>query len=190
MDHNKAIYHKFTTIRKQFQNAYTTISIKNITKAVVRHPRHVTVGLLLLLFIWFLVAATKHRVLVFRRDNLSDRKKKALHDESVSKTSNRPLGVWMPINFERPAATQYPNWNIHQTEPRPYRPFKYGSYHITMGLRTMEWNEWIELDNQYLKFHAIKAKRIEERGNKCCKTAPEAYDGAIELLEELYAKQN
>ena len=51
--------------------------------------------------------------------------------------------------------------------------------------RTMKWDEWIELDNQYEKFHADKARRIEERGHKCCKTAPEAFDGACELLEEL-----
>lgn len=42
-----------------------------------------------------------------------------------------------------------------------------------------------ELDNHYLKYHADKKKRIEERGEKCFGTAPEAMDGAIELLEEL-----
>lgn len=51
----------------------------------------------------------------------------------------------------------------------------------------MQWNEWIELDNEYLKFHSIKASRIAERGEKCCKTAPEAWDAATELLEELCA---
>ena len=43
-----------------------------------------------------------------------------------------------------------------------------------------------ELDNHYLRYHADKARRISERGNKCYGTAPEAMDGAIELLEELY----
>ena len=54
-----------------------------------------------------------------------------------------------------------------------------------MGLRTMQWDDWIELDNHYLKFHADKTRRIEERGLTHCRTAPEAMDGAIELLEEL-----
>ena len=79
------------------------------------------------------------------------------------------------------------NWDVHTSEPLPYRPFKHGPYHITMGLRTMQWDEWIELDNHYLKFHADKKRRIDERGEKCCRTAPEVMDGAIELLEELYA---
>lgn len=43
----------------------------------------------------------------------------------------------------------------------------------------------IELDNHYLRYHADKNRRIKERGAKSCKTAPEAMDGAIELLEEL-----
>lgn len=68
----------------------------------------------------------------------------------------------------------------------------------------MKWDEWIgkilmkatstletytytgiELDNHYLRYHADKNRRIKERGVKSCKTAPEAMDGAIELLEEL-----
>ena len=56
-----------------------------------------------------------------------------------------------------------------------------------MGLRTMHWDDWIELDNEYLKYHSLKASRIVERGSKCCRTAPEAWDAAVELLEELCA---
>jgi alpha-1,2-mannosyltransferase len=54
-----------------------------------------------------------------------------------------------------------------------------------MGLRTMHWDEWIELDNSFLEYHSLKAARIAERGAKCCKTKPAALDGACELLEEL-----
>ena len=58
-----------------------------------------------------------------------------------------------------------------------------------MGLRSMQWDDWIELDNHYLKFHEDKRRRIEERGHKCCKTDldPKIWDGAVELLEELSA---
>ena len=58
-----------------------------------------------------------------------------------------------------------------------------------MGLRSMQWDDWIELDNHYLKFHEDKRRRIEERGHKCCKTDPDPkiWDGPVELLEELSA---
>ncbi|KAJ4352821.1 hypothetical protein N0V95_003929 [Ascochyta clinopodiicola] len=54
-----------------------------------------------------------------------------------------------------------------------------------MGLRTMDWDDWIELDNEYLKYHSMKASRIAARGENCCRTSPEAWDAAVELLEEL-----
>lgn len=100
----------------------------------------------------------------------------------------RPPGEWTPSDFKRPTAAPYSGWDVHSTKPIPYRPFRYGpKYYITLGLRSMKWDEWIELDNHYLKYHADKARRIEERGSKCCHTAPEAMDAAIELLEELCA---
>jgi hypothetical protein len=101
------------------------------------------------------------------------------------KGPDRTPGIWKPVHFVRPIASPYPEWNVHTTKPLPYRPFRHGPYHITMGLRTMKWDEWIELDSQFPKFHAIKSQRIKDRGAKCSKTAPEAYDGACELLEEL-----
>lgn len=104
------------------------------------------------------------------------------------RAAEREPGVWPPSPFRRPAAPPYPSWSIESTKPLPYRPFRYGpKYNITMGLRTMHWDDWIELDNEYTKYHAIKAARIAERGAKCCKTAPEAFDAASELLEELCA---
>jgi hypothetical protein len=54
-----------------------------------------------------------------------------------------------------------------------------------MGLRSVHHNDWIELDSHYPKYHADKARRIDERVAKCCKTAPEAYPAALELLEAL-----
>ncbi|CAG8242086.1 unnamed protein product [Penicillium salamii] len=98
----------------------------------------------------------------------------------------RPPGEWTPSSFQRPTAAPYTDWNVHSTKPLPYRPFRYGpKYFVTLGLRSMNWDEWIELDNHYLKYHADKARRIEERGSKCCHTSPEAMDGALELLNEL-----
>jgi hypothetical protein len=44
-----------------------------------------------------------------------------------------------------------------------------------------------EIDNTYPRFHADKAARILDRGSKCSRTDPSAFDGACELLEELCA---
>ena len=144
-------------------------------------------GLLLILFsIWLVFrAVTNLSTRGTQRAPSTDVEKPARQSTGKPRAPERPLGVWTPIEFNRPAPEPYPEWDLYKTLPLPYRPFRYGPYHITMGLRAMKWEEWIELDNHYLKYHAEKAERIKARGEKCCKTAPEAFDGAVELLEEL-----
>jgi len=121
------------------------------------------------------------------RPNTPDLEKPAARSSTSFKAPQREPGVWTPIDFKRPAAAPAPNWDVHTSKPNPYRPFRWGPYHITMGLRNMNWDDWIELDNHYFRFHADKAQRIIERGTKCSYTDsdPKVYDGAIELLEEL-----
>lgn len=162
-------------------------SIKGITSVIGDHLKILIHGVIFFSGVtWLLVtAALKRKKRITKRVGPPDLEKPGAKRGTSFKSPERALGVWVPVDFKRPVTAPYPNWDVHKTEPIPYRPFKYGPSHITMGLRNMDWDEWIELDNQFLEWHDIKAKRIEERGDKCCRTAPEAYDGAIELLEEL-----
>ncbi|KAK5464530.1 hypothetical protein LTS15_001092 [Exophiala xenobiotica] len=115
---------------------------------------------------------------------------------TIEKASSRPStkfaaaarkpGTWTPSSFTRPKPPPYPDWSITGTKPLPYRPFRHGpKYFVTMGLRNVKFDDWIELDNHYPRYHADKARRIAERGSKCCRTAPEALPAALELLDEL-----
>ncbi|PGH37097.1 alpha-1,2-mannosyltransferase [[Emmonsia] crescens] len=150
-----------------------------------KYPLNDLVPILLLLCVssWAIAAhCQRFTTRPSSRPGTADIEKPALK----AKATNRNPGEWIPSDFKRPDAAPYPNWDVHTTKPIPYRPFKYGpNYFVTMGLRSMKWDEWIELDNHYLRFHADKARRILERGDKCCMTAPEAVDGVIELLDEL-----
>jgi len=105
--------------------------------------------------------------------------------EKASPAARKP-GTWTPSSFTRPKPPPYPDWSITATKPLPYRPFRYGpKYFVTMGLRNIKFDDWIELDNHYPRYHADKARRIKERGSKCCRTHPEALPAAYELLDEL-----
>lgn len=168
----------------------THVGIETSIRTLADHSKPIFYGLLATSLLIYLLTTALHRIRNLRprpRPNTPNLEKPTIsHKPPASlKTPPRPQGTWPPVPFTRPAASPYPNFDVHKTEPIPYRPFRYGPYHITMGLRTMKWDEWIELDNQYLKFHADKARRIRERGERCCRTAPEAYEGAVELLEEL-----
>ena len=145
-------------------------------------------AILAVLFVWLLATKLlKRNKLETLQPRTPDLEKPSARRANNLKAPERPPGVWTPIEFKRPDPAPYPDWDVYKTAPLPYRPFRHGPYHITMGLRTMQWDEWIELDNHYMKFHHDKAQRIKEKGFSHCRTAPEAMDGAIELLEELWA---
>ncbi|KAK6456224.1 uncharacterized protein RJT20DRAFT_42446 [Scheffersomyces xylosifermentans] len=98
---------------------------------------------------------------------------------------NRAFGVWTPdYDFKTPIPPPFRYWDYKKTKPMPYRAFKH-KYTITMGIRNMEWDSWIELDNEWLKYHETKLKRFAEKGEDLYKTAPRAMGAAYELLDEL-----
>lgn len=104
------------------------------------------------------------------------------------KQKQRVWGQWQPSSYRRPRAPPYPDFDIHRTKPLPYRPFRYGpNYAVNLGIRNMRMEDWIELDNEFFKFHDAKLERIQERGERLCRTAPEARPAALELVEELAA---
>ncbi|KAH6670908.1 hypothetical protein F5X68DRAFT_175457 [Plectosphaerella plurivora] len=93
---------------------------------------------------------------------------------------------WVPSSFRTPRPPPYPDFSFTDTKPLPYRAFRYGpKYNVTMGLRALDHADWIEMDNQYPKFHADKARRLADRGAQISRTDPEAYAAAYELLDEL-----
>ncbi|KAI1504622.1 alpha-1,2-mannosyltransferase [Biscogniauxia marginata] len=150
-----------------------------------RLPQPAYISIILL----FLVTSTA--VYVVRRQRVKQRTARPSTPttprlEKALKPPPRELGKWTPSDFRTPKPDPYPNWSIEHTKPLPYRPFRYGpKYHVTMGLRSIQLADWIELDNHFPRYHADKARRIKEKGSKLCGTAPEAYPAAVELLEEL-----
>ncbi|KAG9219533.1 hypothetical protein CCMSSC00406_0009772 [Pleurotus cornucopiae] len=106
-------------------------------------------------------------------------------------SKHRKFGEWTPIDFSYPEISRHDK-DLEDIQPIPYRPFKPGSYHVTMGIRPMPWDEWIELDNEYAAYHRIRSHRLHTRGPKALAFLPakvgvvnSAYEAAIELVHEL-----
>ncbi|KAI5124771.1 hypothetical protein M0805_005405 [Coniferiporia weirii] len=97
-------------------------------------------------------------------------------------------GEWSPVKFTYPAFPPCETL-IENRKPSPYRPFRWGKYNITMGIRSMPWEEWIETDNQFSKYHAIRAERILRLKDKVVDTLPPRVGipgGAIAAKELCY----
>ena len=88
--------------------------------------------------------------------------------------------------FKAPRPKPYAGWSIEATKPLPYRPFKH-KYFITMGIQSMDLDDWIELDNDWPKFHKIKLERLASaNGQELYSAEPgPPLDAAEELLEYL-----
>ncbi|KAI5797670.1 hypothetical protein EDC01DRAFT_33265 [Geopyxis carbonaria] len=141
----------------------------------------------LIVIVLFAVAVTRYCYSYFRKRSSTPLPASPPEKPSYKKPTRKP-GVWTPLPFTTPTPAPYPDWSLTSTPPLPYRPFRHGpNYFITMGLRKMAWDEWIELDNEFPSYHAQKAARIAERGARCCHTDPVALPAAYELLSELAA---
>ncbi|KAF9258169.1 hypothetical protein L218DRAFT_974977 [Marasmius fiardii PR-910] len=105
--------------------------------------------------------------------------------------TERELGEWTPVKFSYP---EFPacSSNLADMKPIPYRPFRWGQYHVTMGIRDMPWAEWIELDNDFPTYYMIRKHRLHSRGDNVLRLLPDrpgvvksARHAAVELAHEL-----
>jgi len=111
--------------------------------------------------------------------------------ESNGNKDRRP-GDWTPVDFAYPLVTPVAE-ALDQITPRPYRPYKPGRYHVTMGIRQMDWQSWVEVDSDFPAYYRLRATRLASpRGPKLFATLPDrpqlvrgGTDAARELVHEL-----
>ncbi|KAJ4360017.1 uncharacterized protein N0V89_000576 [Didymosphaeria variabile] len=64
--------------------------------------------------------------------------------------------------FRTPLPEPAEGYKLELTEPKLYRPFRHGKNFVTMGIRKMDWNEWIEMDSNFVRYHDIKVQQLEK----------------------------
>ncbi|KAF9259103.1 hypothetical protein L218DRAFT_1004180 [Marasmius fiardii PR-910] len=125
-----------------------------------------------------------------RREQPQGRTSSATKEKSGAE-KEREWGEWTPVKFAYPEFPAY-TLNLSDIKPIPYRPFRWGQYHVTMGIRDMPWGEWIELDKDFPTYYAIRNHRLHSRGDNVLRILPDrpgivgsAYHAAVELAHEL-----
>ncbi|PSS32006.1 hypothetical protein PHLCEN_2v2248 [Hermanssonia centrifuga] len=124
-------------------------------------------GALLLHRLLFRVAITPPSV----SDNVSPKQIGSTTAKLFTNHGSRPAGEWIPVDFDYPHVDKCLN-AVSDIKPIPYRPFKWGDYHVTMGIRSMPWDDWVELDNQFLQYHRIREERVKTKGDRLIQTLP------------------
>ncbi|KIK99705.1 hypothetical protein PAXRUDRAFT_8719 [Paxillus rubicundulus Ve08.2h10] len=100
------------------------------------------------------------------------------NDRDVNK--HRGNGTWTPQRFAYPEITPCPH-ELKDVKPVPYRPFRWGEYHITMGIRSMPWSEWIALDSSYQAYQRIRSFRLRTRGRDAVRVLPTREDSTVRV---------
>jgi hypothetical protein len=75
------------------------------------------------------------------------------------------LSAVAPPPFQTPTPKPAKGYKVELTDPKLYRPFRHGPNFITMGIRKMDWNEWIEMDSNFIPYHDTKVKELEKDVN-------------------------
>jgi len=63
-----------------------------------------------------------------------------------------------------------------------YRPFLDGSWRLAMGLKALDLNDWIEIDDSFAAQLAERRALLEERRDEVCLALPESLIGQAEVL--------
>ncbi|KAI5371386.1 hypothetical protein J4E82_009916 [Alternaria postmessia] len=66
------------------------------------------------------------------------------------------------IPFKTPLPRPAEGYKLELTDPKLYRPFRHGPNFVTMGIRKMHWNEWIEMDSNFIPYHDAKVRELEK----------------------------
>lgn len=91
-----------------------------------------------------------------------------------------------PEPFIKPLPNPHPE-DPNSKSPKLYRPFRHGPNFVTMGIRKLNWDNWIEMDSYFLRYHDMKAAELKKDFNEHVKYVDNAVtrDACFELNEEL-----
>ncbi|RKL28328.1 hypothetical protein BFJ72_g12559 [Fusarium proliferatum] len=91
------------------------------------------------------------------------------------------------VEWKTPSPKPLLNFDLDAKKPELYRPCRHGPNHVTMGIRKMDWNNWIEMDSNFIWYHDLKVSELEKDIDAHVQYVDNAVtrDACFEVLEEL-----
>jgi hypothetical protein len=75
------------------------------------------------------------------------------------------------------------DFNWEKTEPRAYRPFNNAPYHLTMGLKKCDYNDFLLVENTYKDVTKIRGEIVENNRDSTVLSHPMADDAIREVYD-------
>lgn len=95
---------------------------------------------------------------------------------------------WRRIVCERVAEPDTPSdrpqvFDLQALEPYPHHPFSQGGkYHMTMGLRRLDVENWLTIDKNYTTEHGVRGEILAENKHTVLRCLPGSEDACAEVL--------
>lgn len=75
-------------------------------------------------------------------------------------------------------------FDLQALETYPHRPFSQsGKYHMTMGLRKLDVENWLTVDKNYMTQHRIRAGLLADKKMRVLQCLPGSEDACVEVLD-------
>lgn len=75
-------------------------------------------------------------------------------------------------------------FDLQALEPYSQQPFQQsGKYHMTMGLRRLDAENWLTIDRNYISEHGIRADILSSKKKKVLQCLPGSEDACAEVLD-------
>ncbi|KAG5665540.1 hypothetical protein KAF25_009665 [Fusarium avenaceum] len=93
------------------------------------------------------------------------------------------------LPWKTPSPKPLVDFDLDSKTPQLYRPCRHGPNHVTMGIRKLDWNNWIEMDSNFLWYHDLKVSELNKDIDAHVQYVDNAVtrDACFEVLEELTA---
>jgi hypothetical protein len=75
------------------------------------------------------------------------------------------------------------DFDLAATAPHPYRPWKSGKFVMTMGIRKIEPQHWLDMDNRYGEEQKLRRDLLEHHKDGVTQALPGSETACVEVLE-------
>jgi hypothetical protein len=105
------------------------------------------------------------------------------HKSLISWKQVNHYGKWRRSTLNFSDVQSLPFFDLASTQPHPYRPWRAGRYHMTMGIRKMPEEDWLVLDNLYEKEQEFRQHLLENNRSGVIQYLPGSEAACEETLE-------
>lgn len=95
------------------------------------------------------------------------------------------LGPSAPAPNVAVGITPLPGFDVENTFPHPYRPWRSGKFVMTMGIQKVDESDWLGLDNRYLEEQQLRRNQLQNHRRAVLQILPGSEAGCIEVLETI-----